>query len=72
MRDLIDLLWASMDNADSRDLDQLTVAEALPGAKVKSRVGVADANALVKARSENPIEQPFGLSLRMPGCGVLG
>jgi VacB/RNase II family 3'-5' exoribonuclease len=48
MPDLTDLLWASIDNDDSRDLDQLTVAEALPGDKVKIRVAVADVDALVK------------------------
>ena len=48
IRDLTDLLWASIDNDDSRDLDQLTVAEALPGDKVKVRVAVADVDALVK------------------------
>ena len=48
IRDLTDLLWASIDNDDSRDLDQLTVAEALPGDKVKIRVAVADVDALVK------------------------
>ena len=48
IRDLTDLLWASIDNDDSRDLDQLTVAETLPGGNVKIRVAVADVDALVK------------------------
>ena len=48
MCDLRDLLWASIDNDDSRDLDQLTVAETLPEDKVKIRVAVADVDALVK------------------------
>jgi ribonuclease R len=49
IRDLTDLVWASIDNDDSRDLDQLTVAEALPGDKVKIYVAVADVDALVKS-----------------------
>lgn len=48
VRDLQDLLWASIDNDDSRDLDQLTSAEALPGDKVKIRVAVADVDTRVK------------------------
>jgi exoribonuclease-2 len=47
-RDLRDLLWASIDNDDSRDLDQLTVAEAMPGDTVKVLVAVADVDELVK------------------------
>jgi len=41
-------LWASIDNDDSRDLDQLSVAEALPDDKVKVLVAVADVDSLVK------------------------
>jgi exoribonuclease-2 len=48
IRDLGDLLWASIDNDDSRDLDQLTVAEAMPGDNVKILVAVADVDSLVK------------------------
>ncbi len=47
-RDLRGLLWASIDNDDSLDLDQLTVAEALPGNRVKILVAVADVDSLVK------------------------
>ncbi|MFA4918481.1 MAG: RNB domain-containing ribonuclease [Thermodesulfovibrionales bacterium] len=47
VHDLRGLLWASIDNDDSRDLDQLTVAEAMPGDKVKILVAVADVDALV-------------------------
>ena len=48
VRDLRDLLWCSIDNDDSRDLDQLTVAEDLGGGKVRVMVAVADVDALVK------------------------
>jgi VacB/RNase II family 3'-5' exoribonuclease len=48
VRDLTHLLWASIDNDDSRDLDQLTVAEAEPANRIKILVAVADVDALVK------------------------
>lgn len=47
-RDLRDLLWASIDNDESRDLDQLTVAEPLPGGRTRILVAIADVDALVK------------------------
>ncbi len=50
-RDLRDLLWASIDNDDSRDLDQLTVAKAMPGDKVKMLVALADVDSLVETGS---------------------
>jgi exoribonuclease R len=51
VHDLRDLLWSSIDNDDSRDLDQLTVAEAIPGDKIKIQVAVADVDSLVKKGS---------------------
>ncbi len=47
-RDLRNTLWSSIDNDDSRDLDQLTVAEPAPGGSVKILVAVADVDSLVK------------------------
>ena len=50
-RDLRALLWCSIDNDDSKDLDQLTVAEAQPGGAVKIMVAIADVDAVVKKGS---------------------
>jgi len=51
MKDLRQLLWASIDNVDSLDLDQLTVAEKLADNKVKILVAIADVDTLVKKNS---------------------
>jgi exoribonuclease-2 len=48
IRDLTALLWCSIDNDDSRDLDQLTVCEVLPAGAVRLLVAIADVDALVK------------------------
>ncbi len=48
VRDMRDMLWCSIDNDDSRDLDQLTVAEPLPDGSVRAIVAVADVDAVVK------------------------
>ena len=47
LRDLTGLLWASIDNDDSRDLDQLTVAEPCSDRSVKLLVAIADVDGLV-------------------------
>ncbi len=51
LRDLRHLLWASIDNDDSLDLDQLSVAEPLGGGVVKILVAVADVDGIVKKGS---------------------
>jgi exoribonuclease-2 len=50
-RDLRNLLWCSIDNDDSRDLDQLTVGESMPNEAVKILVAIADVDAVVKKKS---------------------
>jgi len=47
VRDLTGLPWCSIDNDDSRDLDQLTVAEALEDGSTRIMVSVADVSAMV-------------------------
>jgi VacB/RNase II family 3'-5' exoribonuclease len=46
-RDLRRLSWCSIDNEESRDLDQLSVAEALPGGAVRVLIAIADVDAFV-------------------------
>ena len=51
IRDKRKLLWSSIDNDDSRDLDQLTVAEVLPAGQTKILVAIADVDSSVKIGS---------------------
>ncbi|NUQ69937.1 MAG: RNB domain-containing ribonuclease [Chthonomonadales bacterium] len=51
VRDLRSLLWASIDNDNSRDLDQLTVADDLGKGATRVLVAIADVDAMVKQNS---------------------
>jgi len=51
IRDLRGLPWVSIDNDDSRDLDQLSVAEPAADGAVKILVAIADVDALVRKDS---------------------
>jgi VacB/RNase II family 3'-5' exoribonuclease len=48
IRDKRNLLWASLDNDDSLDLDQLTFAETMPAGRIKIYVAIADVDSFVK------------------------
>ena len=51
VKDLRELLWSSIDDARSRDLDQVEYAEALAGGDTRLLVGIADVDALVSQGS---------------------
>ena len=55
IRDLTHLLWCSIDNDDSRDLDQLTTGQPLAQGRLRLFVAVADVDALVPHGS--PIDE---------------
>ena len=55
IRDLRQLLWSSIDNDTSRDLDQIEVAERLPAGGIKVLVGIADVDVFVPKHS--PVDE---------------
>jgi len=54
-RDLRDLIWCSIDNDDSRDLDQLSVARGNSTGDVTILVAIADVDALVQ--QDTPVDE---------------
>ncbi len=48
IQDLSALLWSSIDNDSSRDLDQIEWAEPLPDGRIRVLIGVADVDARVR------------------------
>jgi VacB/RNase II family 3'-5' exoribonuclease len=55
VRDLRGLLWSSIDNDTSKDLDQIEVAERLPNGDIKVMIGIADVDFFVP--KDSPIDQ---------------
>ena len=55
VRDLRGLVWSSIDNDTSRDLDQIEVAERVNGGGIRVRVGIAEVSASVL--KDTPIDQ---------------
>jgi ribonuclease R len=60
IRDLRALLWCSIDNDDSRDLDQLSVAEPQADGAVRILIAVADVDAVVAKGT--PVDQHASLN----------
>lgn len=59
-RDLRDLPWSSIDNDDSRDLDQLTVATSADDGSIRLLIAIADVESFVRRAA--PIDQRAALN----------
>ncbi len=63
-KDLTDLLWTSVDNEDSRDLDQLEVVEELDHGVVRLRVAIADVDAFA------PLDSAIDLAAKQNSTSI--
>jgi VacB/RNase II family 3'-5' exoribonuclease len=68
VRDLRDLVWSSIDNDTSRDLDQLEVVESLKGGETRVLIAIADVDAFVPKHS--PIDAHAAIETTTVYTGV--
>ncbi|CAN5118607.1 hypothetical protein BH09GEM1_BH09GEM1_45730 [soil metagenome] len=68
--DLRALVWSSVDNRESRDLDQIEVAERLPNGGIRVRIGVADVEALVPLGSHADVHAAANTTSVYTGVAV--
>src|SRR4029453_16695274 len=68
VRDLRSMLWSSIDNRESRDLDQVEFCESLDGGLPRLRLGFADVDRNVPKGS--PIDQRAGATTTSPYTGA--
>ena len=66
--DLRALPWSSIDNEESRDLDQIEVAEQLAGGAIRVRIGIADVDAL--APKGSPVDHAAAVNTTTLYTGV--
>ena len=69
MHDLRENIWSSIDNPESRDLDQIEWAEELPDGDIRVLVGIADVDSLVPAGSA--CDRHAGRNTTSVYCGVV-
>jgi exoribonuclease-2 len=70
IRDLTALPWFSIDNDDSRDLDQLTVAEPLDDGATRIRIAIADVDSLVEIGSPVDLHARHNTTSVYTGCCI--
>ncbi len=68
IRDMRTLLWSSIDNDTSRDLDQIEYAERTPGGQIKIMIGIADVDAFVP--KDSPIDKHAAIETTTVYTGV--
>ena len=68
--DLRSLLWSSIDNNDSRDLDQIEWAERKPDGSIRVLVAIADVDAVVTSKSAIDVHARANATSVYPGGPV--